>query len=106
MNEELIFILEKIKEKITDDSDIAWTTFTNAAVLRLEIDKHVKLLTEGNMHSIAELNLHFLPTSTFQEHSISNGWGDEYLQLANKFDRIYKTMTSFRQTANSTKTKF
>jgi hypothetical protein len=32
----------------------------------------------------------FLPTSTYQELAMSNGWSEEYLQIAEKLDSIYK----------------
>ena len=33
--------------------------------------------------------MHFLPSSTLQEHSLMNYWTDEYKILADEFDRIY-----------------
>jgi len=41
---------------------------------------------------IFALNMLFAPTGTFQEHSISNGWSNEYLALAEKFDKIYDAL--------------
>lgn len=32
----------------------------------------------------------FLPTSTYKELVMSDGWSEEYLQIAEKFDSIHK----------------
>lgn len=88
MTEQIINILLKIRERITDDSDLVWTSYETADELKNEIDKYVLELRDGNEKLIKNLNIHFLPTSTFQEHSIQNGWTDEYIKLAAHFDEI------------------
>jgi hypothetical protein len=51
----------------------------------------IKQLKEGETEILEELRTGFLPTCTFQELAISNGWGDYYyLELADKFDEAYK----------------
>ncbi|MBL0357772.1 MAG: hypothetical protein IPP72_13195 [Chitinophagaceae bacterium] len=86
----LIDILLKVKKKITDDSDLMWTSYEHAATLRKEIDDFVDQLKRGDFSSLDQVNLHFLPTGTFQEHSLMNGWSDEYLQLSASFDKLYE----------------
>lgn len=90
MNIEAINILLEIKEKITDESDFTWTSFDNADELREEIDGLILRLRTGNRDVIKDIYIHFLPTSTFQEHAIQNGWSDRYMQLAEQFDEIYE----------------
>jgi hypothetical protein len=90
MTNELIDIIDQVKRKITDDSDMAWTRFDNAKQLRDELDSCKLQLQTGDKTSVEKLKLLFLPTATLQEHSISNGWADEYLRLAEKFDRLYE----------------
>ena len=89
MLEELNSIIEKIKLKISDDSDMVWTGYNTAKELRDEIDLYINQFNGGDLNCLEELSKYFLPTSTFQEHSISNGWPDEYLKLAEAFDKIY-----------------
>ncbi len=48
---------------------------------RVQQDKVVQLKKELNCKELWE----FLTNSTFQEISISNGWGDNYIKLANNF---------------------
>lgn len=85
-----IEILLKIREKITDDSDLIWTCFETADELRKEIDEFILRLDHGDENVINDIYIHFLPTSTFQEHSMQNGWTDEYMKLAGQFDKIYE----------------
>ena len=89
MTDQLINIIEAIKEELTDNSDVAWTRYETAKQLRDELDGYIEDLRSGNIKSIEKLYIHFLPTATFQEHSVSNRWPDKYLRLAEKFDSIY-----------------
>ncbi len=89
MIQDLIIIIEKVKEKLTDDSDMLWTSYETAAGLKAELEKYVTELTTDNLNCLDNLNMHFLPSSTFQEHSLMNDWTEEYMKLAEEFDGIY-----------------
>ncbi|MFY7839221.1 MAG: hypothetical protein ACOVP7_03045 [Lacibacter sp.] len=88
----LIMLLEKVKDKVSDESDVVWTGYDTPKELREEIQLYITELSVGNLQSLEALHGHFLPTSTFQEHSLSNGWSDEYIRLAEKFDYIYTSL--------------
>ena len=92
MNLELIDIIKKVKEKLTDDSDMVWAHYDNAKQLRDELDTNVQKLKFGDTSSLEELKMLFSPSASLKEHAISNGWSDEDLKLATKFDNIYSTM--------------
>jgi hypothetical protein len=92
MTEELIRIVIKVKEKFTDKSDLLWTSYNTAKELRDELDIYIGKLTNGDKSCLDELNMHFLPTSTFQEHSLMNDWAEEYMKLSEEFDNIYAKM--------------
>ena len=94
MNLELIDIIKKEKEKVTDDSDMVWIHYDNVKQLRDELDATVHNLKFGDTCSLEELKMLFLPTATLQEHAICNGWSDEYLTLSAKFDNLYSTIKS------------
>ncbi|RZJ78208.1 MAG: hypothetical protein EOO20_28070 [Chryseobacterium sp.] len=87
---ELIALIKLVKSKVTEGSDIIWTKYESDAELRKELDIAINQLQSGNISSLEELNIHFAPTSTFQEHSMSNGWVEEYIIISTKFDRLYK----------------
>ncbi len=91
MTKDLTEILKEIREKVTDDSDLMWTSFETADELRKEIDKLVLRLNSNDKNVLKDIYVHFLPTYTFQEHSMQNGWSEEYMKFAEQFDRIYKS---------------
>ena len=75
--------------KITDDSEVAWTRYNTPVQLRTELASYLEQLKAGDTRCLPKLNHHFAPTGTFQEHATSNGWGEEYLALAEAFDNAY-----------------
>jgi hypothetical protein len=95
LSNEAIEILNQVKAKITDNSDFAWVPYNSAEELRNEIEECIDQLRMENKSSLDNTYSHFLPTATFQEHSMSNGWSAEYRELANKFDKVYKQMKSY-----------
>ena len=92
MNQELIDIIKRVKEKISDDSDMVWTTYEDAGQLRTKLEACIEKLKVGDNTCLEQMRLLFLPTANLQEHSIVNGWPDEYLALAEKFDHLYSTI--------------
>ena len=92
LTREAIDILLQIKAKITDDSDLVWTSYETAHEIRDEIDTYVAELKANRIDIIHEAYSHFLPASTFQEHSMQNGWSEDYHKWAKRFDSIYETL--------------
>jgi len=86
---ELLILLEEIHSKITDGSDMVWGWYETPAQLRSDLEKYARQLQQGDLTCGKELQLLFLPTSVLQEHSIQNGWSQEYLTLSTTFDRLY-----------------
>ena len=87
---EIIDILAQIKDKVADNSDTSWTHFDSGAELKRHIDQLIVRLREGDSSVLHDINLEFLPTSTFQEHSLQNNWSEAYLKFADQFDKIYE----------------
>ncbi|MEN2399434.1 hypothetical protein GKZ90_0006580 [Flavobacterium sp. MC2016-06] len=90
MKEELIDLITKVKNKITDDSNMLWTKYNDPKDLQMELETCIHELKEDNLNSMKIINVLFGPTGDLQEHSISNGWTTEYLELSEKFDDLYK----------------
>jgi hypothetical protein len=89
MTENLIYILKQVKERFTDSSDMLWTSYETAKEVRDELDVYIEHIKIGDKTCLDNLNMHFLPASTFQEHSLQNGWSKDYMILSDKFDSIY-----------------
>ena len=92
MKAELIDILLEIKLKVTEASDMMWTTYETPQSLQEELDRFIHELSNDDLGIVKEINVHFLPTGTFQEHAMQNGWTDEYMILAERFDKLYATI--------------
>lgn len=90
--EKLIEILNAIKGTVKPDSNLLWTHYNDPQEIILELEKVINELRNGDFKTIEKLKVDFLPTCTFQELAISNGWGDYYLELADKFDEVYKKL--------------
>ncbi len=86
---EIISLLKIIRGYVNiENSNVIMSTFnTNKDVINT-IDNHIARLSESDFSKINELIVLFLPTSDFQEISISNGWSKEYLRIAREFDNL------------------
>ena len=89
----LIEILEAIKKLILKpQTDLTWSTFDNKDDLVFEIDTHIQKLKLQDFSILKNLILLFAPTSDFQEISLSSGWGNHYLNIAERFDIAIKRL--------------
>src|SRR4051812_22720970 len=69
------------------DSDFAWSTWEDSKDAVSELSAHIAALDAGKLPPKPDLTVLFAPTGPIQEVSISSGWGDEFLLLAERFDR-------------------
>jgi len=83
-------IVANIKSRINDETDTVWAGFDNAGILTKELDTDQKQIELLDFDTLEKIMVEFLPTSTYQELAMSNGWSDEYLKIAEKFDSIHK----------------
>ncbi|MGC4102869.1 hypothetical protein [Ferruginibacter sp.] len=91
-------ILTAVKFHARDDTNFDWVYYETAQDMRNEIDQYIASFEKGSREYLDEVNMHFLPTAAYQEHSIANDWVAEYYVLAERFDKIYaalKSKTSF-----------
>jgi hypothetical protein len=63
--------------------------------LRIEIDRCIYHLQQNHINILEEINFHFAPTGTFQEHSMANGWTEDYHILAEQFDKLYNLLKKY-----------
>lgn len=87
--QEIVKILEEIKSYVNDETDTTWAGFKDANDFLIELNKDIELLKLCDYETLEKVNLKLLATSTYQELSLSDGWSDEYLILAYKFDDLY-----------------
>ena len=85
-SEKIIEILEKTKAFVTDGSDTVWTRYKTGTEFCDEIDTWIEKIRAGDSAVFSEIDIAFAPAYSFQEHSMQNGWVEEYLKLAEEFD--------------------
>ena len=66
----------------------------------LAFERNIEKIKFCDFDTLDKLNMEFAPTSTFQEISLSNGWADEYIKLAEQFDKLYVNIISQKTTEN------
>lgn len=86
----IIEIIKNVNSRITDETDLTWTKFNRAYEMKSELYTDIKELEKGNLEILEKFNLYFAPTGTFQEIAIPNGWGEDFIIMANDFDQLYE----------------
>jgi phosphoenolpyruvate carboxylase len=94
-------ILKQIRDFISKDTDTAWAGFDNADKFLLELNQDIEKIENCDYQTLEKVNVEFLPTCTYQELSISNGWSDIYLKLSTDLDKIYERMTERKTATNN-----
>ncbi|MDR3460607.1 MAG: hypothetical protein P4N60_24525 [Verrucomicrobiae bacterium] len=73
-------------------NDFAWSSWDGTADALREIDGLISRIASGDMPKRLDLEVLFAPTGPIQEVSVSSGWGEEFLGLAERFDAAMKTI--------------
>lgn len=85
--QELIAVLENARTLLAlPDNEFLWSPWENAAEALQEIDTLLRELKQGVLPEKAVLEILFAPTGPIQEVSVSSGWAEEFLALAQRFD--------------------
>ena len=92
--EKLVEVLREARQFLSrPDNNFDWSTWADAPAAFLEIDGIVSRIEAGDMPKRSDIELLFLPTGPIQEVSVSSGWGQEFCELAGRFDtaiaRVY-----------------
>lgn len=83
----LLAILKETRALVArDDNDFSWSSWIDRDQAIAEIDSIIAELKNG---SVPEIRVLFAPTGPIQEVSLSSGWGNEFLELADRFDKEY-----------------
>lgn len=94
-------ILKQIKAFIFQNTDTVWAGFDNADKFLEELNLDIEKIENCNFQTLEKINVEFMPTSTYQELSMSNGWSDKYLELSVEFDKIYERISGRKTAHNS-----
>lgn len=85
-------LLRRLRAKIQDNTNVLWTHFNDTKSFIEDIESDIKAIENCDRKTLEKIKINFLPTSTYQEISLSNNWGDEFLKMASEFDSIYDSL--------------
>ena len=89
----LLDVLQSAKELISrQGNDFSWSGWDNAAEALAEIQGIEEQIANNDFSCLRTVNVLFLPTGPMQELSISSGWADEFLGLAERFDEVIQRL--------------
>jgi hypothetical protein len=85
--EVLIDVLRASIELLSiEDNDFAWSSWRDSAAAIAEIGRLLILTESGGTPDRLALAVIFAPTGPMQEVSISSGWGEVFLKIAERYD--------------------
>ncbi|GAA0713284.1 hypothetical protein GCM10009105_16660 [Dokdonella soli] len=65
------------------DNDFSWSSWENSETALREIDAFISVAKSG---AVPDLGILLVPTGPAQEVSLSSGWADEFLTLADRIE--------------------
>ena len=86
-------ILRQVKLKIQHDTDTVWAGVETPVEFIEELNQDIENIEFCEFSALEKIQFYFLPTGKYQEISISNGWGDEFIEFAENFDKVYEALT-------------
>ncbi|RJG07489.1 hypothetical protein D3870_17140 [Noviherbaspirillum cavernae] len=91
--ESLIHVLESAIELLSlPDNDFCWSSWQGEQDAVAELNSIINLLKESSLPERVKVAVLFAPTGPLQEVSLSSGWGDAFLKVAEKYDEIEKRL--------------
>ena len=86
--QKLITVLREARAFLAlESNDFSWSSWRDQDEAISEIDSIITALENG---SIPEIKVLFAPIGPIQEVSLSSGWGNEFIELAERFDKEYE----------------
>lgn len=87
--DELIEVLNSAIELLSlPENDFCWSPWEDKDTALSEIYNLINQIRAGDIPPRLDVSVLFAPTGPIQEVSISSGWGDIFLRLAEKYDEI------------------
>ena len=75
-----------------EENDFAWSSWKNAAEAVAEVKSILAVIEAGGIPERLALSVLFAPTGPMQEVSISSGWSDIFLKVAELYDYAEKRL--------------
>ncbi|MCQ4330979.1 hypothetical protein [Stutzerimonas stutzeri] len=85
----LIHVLESAIELVSlPDNDFCWSYWESREEAKQEMLSLIASIKTGVLPEKVKISVLFAPTGPLQEVSMSSGWADAYLKVADKYDEI------------------
>jgi hypothetical protein len=85
--EELANVLREARRFLAlPDNDFSWSSWADQRTALTEVDSLITTLEAGRLPSRFTVSVLFAPTGPIQEVSLSSGWADEFMALAQRYD--------------------
>lgn len=68
------------------DNDFSWSSWQDTEAAIREIDVLMLRVESGSLPPRLDLEVLFAPTGPIQEVTVSSGWGQDFIRLADRFD--------------------
>lgn len=68
------------------ENDFDWSSWENAAAALEEVDGLIAILQAGALPDTLTMQVLFTVAGPIQEVSLNSGWGNRFLELAERFD--------------------
>ena len=72
------------------ENDFTWSSWENAEAALREIDALIAIVSKGAWPDRRQLAVLFAPTGPIQEISVSSGWSEMFLELAERLDAVMR----------------
>ena len=83
----LLDVFQRARDLVArPENDFAWSSWRDAKDALEEIDAILARLQRGEIPALPEMSVLFAPTGPMQELSLSSGWGNRFLGLAEEFE--------------------
>lgn len=87
--DQLIDLLKCVRSIVDfPEVDLCWSRYNDLAELLKEIDLYIDKIKTHDDSIKADLSFFFAPTGSLQEISISNGWGEKFIEIAEAIDLL------------------
>ena len=87
--ESLIHVLESAIELVSiPDNDFCWSSWSSEQEAKQEIQSLISIVKNGALPSRVKISVLFAPTGPLQEVSLSSGWAEAFLKIAEKYDEV------------------
>jgi hypothetical protein len=75
-----------------EGNDFAWSSWRDQREAVEEVTALLSAIEAGNLPDRVDVAVLFAPTGPIQEVSVSSGWGDTFLKLAQRYDHAAKLL--------------